>query len=92
VRIEIREVERVELILDAETFYGKGGESRFSGYLAVGDDLRPLPVGSSLDRSGGVLTWHPGPGFIGTYRFVFLKRSAGELTRRTVEVLIKPKG
>lgn len=80
------------MTLDGEGVYGKIGEARFSGYLAVGGELRPLPAGSSFDRSRGILTWLPGPGFIGSYRFIFLKRSAVELTRWTAEVTIKPKG
>jgi hypothetical protein len=43
----------------------------FSGVERVGTTERPLPVGSSLDRVGGRFVWHPGPGFIGTYRLSF---------------------
>ena len=43
-----------------------------AGYLIVGESLRPLPIGSTLDFEAGKFHWHPGPGFLGEYRLVFL--------------------
>ncbi|MCX6560648.1 MAG: hypothetical protein NTZ26_09035, partial [Candidatus Aminicenantes bacterium] len=45
---------------------------RWAGYLIVGDELRPLPIGSTLDSDAGVFSWLPGPGFLGDYRLVFI--------------------
>jgi len=56
--VEIEELGRVELPLDATT-----------GYQLVKDERRPLPIGSSLKR--GVFYWQPGPGFLGEYNLVF---------------------
>ncbi len=62
------------------------------GYLQVGEDLRPLPAGSRLDAKTGCFYWLPGPGFLGTYRLVFIKRAAsGKKTRRHITVNILPK-
>jgi len=36
----------------------------------VGDEPRPLPIGSSFDAERGILTWQPGPGFLGESRSV----------------------
>lgn len=64
----------------------------WSAYLAVGNELRPLPVGSTFDPQRGVLSWQPGPGFLGEYSFVFLRRSAsGELDKKLVKIRIDPK-
>jgi len=82
--IEIKEVERVELEL------GKG--SGYRGYVIVGDQLRPLPIGSTLDREKGFFYWQPGPGFIGVYDLVFLKTDEfGMLRKIQVKVKISPK-
>jgi hypothetical protein len=43
-----------------------------SGYLVANGELRDLPVGSSLDRARGTFAWMPPPGYLGTYRLVFV--------------------
>jgi hypothetical protein len=48
-----------------------------AGYFEANGELRPLPPGSAFDAATGVFTWAPGPGFIGTYRFVFGPRGLG---------------
>lgn len=84
VEIEIKEVERVELEL------GKG--SVYKGYIIVGDQLRPLPIGSTLDSVKGIFYWQPGPGFIGEYNLVFIKEDEfGMLRKIQVKVKIVPK-
>ena len=62
INIFIREDERITLDL---------GPAVLSGYMRVGDSLWPLPLGSTFDRLDGKFYWQPGPGFIGTYEFVF---------------------
>ncbi|MCX6563248.1 MAG: hypothetical protein NTU60_06550 [Candidatus Aminicenantes bacterium] len=82
--LEMREVERIELDLGEGTAYG--------GYVVVGDELRPLPIGSTLDERTGAFSWLPGPGFLGTYEIVFLKTDAFSLMKRIpITVTIKPK-
>jgi len=46
--------------------------AHYTGYLKVGDELRPLPVGSTLDAEYSIFYWQPGPGFIGQYNLVFV--------------------
>jgi hypothetical protein len=53
------------------------GAARYEGYLIVGQELRPLPIGSTMDASTGVFYWQPGPGFNGRYEFVFVRKEAG---------------
>lgn len=81
---EIREVEGIEVDL------GKG--EAYSGYLLVGAQLRPLPIGSTLDAEKGIFSWMPGPGFVGEYGFVFIKEDGnGVQSKISVGIRIKPK-
>jgi len=69
-----------------------GSEASYEGYVVMNGRMRPLPVGSTLDRSTGTFTWQPGPGFVGSYELVFLRTgSAGIQTRIPVNVKISPK-
>ena len=89
IRLRTRETEQVELRL-ASQFDDSG--ATYEGYVVVDGRMRPLPVGSSLDKKTGVFTWQPGPGFLGHYEFVFLRTSeAGLKTRIPVELRISPK-
>ena len=82
--VEIREVERIELEL------GKGRGYR--GYFMVGEELRSLPIGSTLDQRTGHFSWMPGPGFLGTYDLVFIKEDGLGMTNSIpVKVTIRPK-
>ena len=47
--------------------------TRYEGYLVVGEELRPLPVGSSFDPERGIFFWQPGPAFLGEYSFIFIR-------------------
>ncbi|MCP4158194.1 MAG: hypothetical protein GY757_61410, partial [bacterium] len=65
---------------------------RFAAYQLVGNQIRKLPTGSTFDMERGVFYWHPGPGFIGKYRFVFITGMAkGDSIKREVTVTIVPK-
>ena len=74
--IEISELEPVAVTLDNTSRWGPAA-GVFEGYSIVGDELRPLPIGSTFDRDRGTFTWMPGPGFIGAYAFVFVKHAGG---------------
>jgi len=40
----------------------------------------------------GVFYWSPGPGFIGSYQLVFVKKNLyGEITKTLIDVKIVPK-
>jgi hypothetical protein len=81
--IEIKELERIQLQV-------AGRRAPVEGYLVVGDQLRDLPIGSTLDKESGVFYWQPGPGFIGEYRFVFIgKDDNGQYTKKNIIVQIK---
>ncbi len=94
--VERRTAERAGLALQAPggssaglaaSSRSDGAMSRWEGYLVIGDELRHLPIGSTLDSVGGVFSWLPGPGFLGDYRLVFIDRES--LTRVEVTVRIK---
>jgi len=89
VRLKIREVERLEILLDGQAT--KNGGEQYCGYLLSGNDIRSLPIGSTLDPINGLFTWQPGPGFLGEYEMVFVKKSADRMLKKVVIVLIHPK-
>jgi hypothetical protein len=81
--IEIKEVERIEIYLGA-------GVS--TGYRVVGEELRPLPIGSTLDVKKGTFMWQPGPGFLGEYDLAFIKGDEFGIKRKvTIRIKIRPK-
>jgi hypothetical protein len=64
----------------------------YYGYLVLSNELKPLPIGSTLDSERGIFYWQPGPGFLGTYDFVFIKEDvSGFSTRRWLRVIIRSK-
>lgn len=60
------------------------------GYLKHGNLLRPLPIGSTLDSENAIFYWHPGPGFLGRYEFVFLKFNGTVQSKQLVTIAVKP--
>src|SRR6185437_16305912 len=54
------------------------------GYEVVGDELRALPIGSTLDAAQGRFSWQPGVGFFGPFHLVFVSGAA----RTDLEVTI----
>jgi len=82
--IEIDALERLELRLTSDT---DGCGATFDGYLSAGGELRPLPVGSSLDRSG-TFYWYPGPAFRGSYSLIFV-RTTCDGAREMLPVTVK---
>lgn len=61
-----------------------------SGGLLVGDGIRNLPIGSTLDIDAGMFYWLPAAGFSGEFHLVFvLKDQNGELKRKEVIVTIE---
>ncbi len=87
--IEIPELGRLELHLTDESAASFVG---FHGYQLVRNGLRPLPIGSYLDKKRGIFYWQAGVAFIGNYHLVFFKTDRfGNQTRKEVQVTIKPK-
>ena len=62
----------------------------YEGYIVDGDQLGPLPVGSTLDTEAGVFAWQLGPGFVGVYDLVFVRTAEGRRERIPVRVVIQP--
>jgi len=83
--IEIKELERVEIQVSP-------GTPGTCGYMLVGNQLKPLPIGTTFEPRSGIFYWQPGPGFIGEYRFVFIEIGTnGAQSRKNVLVKILPK-
>jgi hypothetical protein len=82
----IKELQRVEIHV-----FGHSSEDG-KGFQLVGDRLCPLPIGSTFDAERGVFYWLPGPGFIGTYRLVFIEEKPnGEIRKKFINIKIVPK-
>ncbi len=80
-RVEISELERIELHLT----------NPCAGYMIVGNRLKQLPVGSTLDLKKGIFCWIPGPGFLGEFNLVFVEKGPdGTLSKKKVTVTIVP--
>jgi hypothetical protein len=59
---------------------------RYSAFLLVGTELRPLPIGATFDPHRGALFWQPGPGFLGDYDFFFVDKAGN--TKKAVKIRI----
>lgn len=99
--IKTRELERVEIHLDRTAWRMahsaersvkakmEGGPVNQSwiGFQVIGDQLRALPVGSTLDIERGIFYWQPGVGFFGDYEFVFVNME--EINKEKVKMRVK---
>lgn len=91
ITVEITELERVEMrLFPGRTVWDPRLAPLYSGSQIAGNQLRPLPIGSTLDTEKGVFYWSPGPGFIGTYQFVFVEKSDDGAKLKHVAVRIAP--
>jgi len=71
ITIETQALDRIELEV------GEGA----AGYFRSKNRLDTLPPGSHIDPVSGTFTWQPGPGFSGTYEFVFVTGSSWRIVR-----------
>lgn len=83
-RTEIKELGRIEL----DFSNGSRNISEISGYMLVGDQMRPLPIGSTLDSKSGKFYWLASPAFLGEYRFVFTFIEKGSETKKLKHIIV----
>lgn len=82
--IQIKQMERLRVFL-------RNRDEAIAGYLLVGDELRRLPIGSTLDKEKGIFYWQPGPGFLGEYTFLFIFEGAdGGFHKKIIKASIEP--
>jgi hypothetical protein len=93
ITIEIKELERLEIHLDHfnPSSFILHHSSFYSGHCLVGDQLKPLPMGSTLDTKRSIFYWQPVPGFIGEYEFIFVGNRSNQWIKRNIRVRIVPK-
>jgi hypothetical protein len=103
IAVKIKELEHLEIHLSdirAEVEEHGKNNSKFkiqnselyAGYLTIGNELRRLPIGSTFDTETGTFYWQPGPGFIGKYRLIFLRRDRnGAVFKIPVEITVVSK-
>jgi hypothetical protein len=81
--IEINQLERIELQVSE-------GSLVMAGYMVVGEQLRRLPLGSTLDVETGTFYWLPTPEFYGHYHLVFVvQNQTGKINRKDIIVRIR---
>lgn len=84
INVTVKELEQVTIQLS-------GDGSEVIGYEVVNNQLRPLPIGSTLDAGTGTFYWLPGPGFIGEYELVFIEKDQnGEVNKKQFRIVINP--
>jgi hypothetical protein len=84
-RVKTEELGLVRVTLGPAVFTDTDG---YEGYLVKGRELAALPAGSFLDKKTGEFFWQPGPGFVGTYEFVFVRNGSGVRTKSSLTVKI----
>lgn len=87
-RVKTEELGLVRITVGPEVSGDRGG---YEGYMLQGSTLGALPAGSFLDRRSGEFFWQPGPGFVGSYDFVFVRTGDGAKTRSSLSVDIAPR-
>jgi hypothetical protein len=80
-------IRRVNLPSGSRLVVDLGGPAA-GGYLLVGDQLRDLPVGSTLDRQNGQFYWQPPVPYFGAFDLVFVSQNDGNLSRTNLTVTI----
>jgi hypothetical protein len=80
--IKVKELERVVIYNDRESSTGK-----WQGCQVIGDRLRPLPVGSTLEPVRGIFYWQPGPGFSGSFDLLFIDKEKNTGRKITIKIL-----
>jgi hypothetical protein len=89
--VSIKELERVEIHLSDSP--SASSSTHWSGFLAAGNQTRPLPPGSTLDCEKGIFYWMPSTGFAGDYLFDFIgvESFTGKMFRKRITISIEPK-
>ncbi|MCX6582134.1 MAG: hypothetical protein NT166_18345 [Candidatus Aminicenantes bacterium] len=83
-KVEIKELEHIEIQLGENI-------TDIQGYMTINRQLRPLPIGSTLDTKTGKFYWSPGPGYLGRYDLVFVIKDAdNRYYKKEIEINIAP--
>jgi hypothetical protein len=62
--------------------FSTGNNGYTAGCQEVGNRIRPLPPGSTLDTEKGVFYWQPVSAFIGSFDFLFVSSSRPEAAKK----------
>jgi hypothetical protein len=97
ITVVIDELERLEVHLWGKRMLvprWEGSDSStlsWRGFQVIGEQLRSLPIGSRLDSEKGIFHWQPGPGFLGNYRLIFIKKGQqGNVIAKNIFIKIRP--
>ncbi len=85
----IQPLQRVEIPL-VEGISSENSYKLVDGLMRVGEENRPLPIGSTIDRLTGIFYWQPGPGFYGDFNLVFiLEDNKGFIIEKNILISIR---
>ncbi|MCP5052656.1 MAG: hypothetical protein GY940_36145, partial [bacterium] len=79
VRVGMQELGRIRIQLNGSE-NGERSGSTYTGYSLSGNDLKPLPVGSTLDSETGEFSFMAGPGFLREHRLIFIETNSEGMT------------
>jgi len=84
INIHIDQLQRMQITL---------GQMNGVAYQRVGNQLRPLPIGSYYDPGKGIFYWQAGAGFLGDFQLIFLGThpESGEPMKTQVNITINPR-
>jgi hypothetical protein len=97
IQLEIRQLEHIEiqlnhLIRSTQNTQLSTSHAALKGYLLVGDECRPLPIGSTLNPGKGIFSWQPSHGFLGSYELIFVGNGEnGAKVKTRIHLKITPK-
>ena len=83
--VDAEALDRIELRLGP-------GEGTLTGYMRVGTELGPLPIGSQLDDATGTFGWQPGVGFVGRSSRLVRAKDGRVTERQEVTITLHAKG
>ncbi len=94
INIEINELERLVIrfhdrytVTNISADQKISSKDNYSGYLVVGSQLKPLPIGSTFDTDKGIFYWLPCPGYVGHYPLVFIKKEQKVLNYINIKIV-----
>jgi peptidoglycan/xylan/chitin deacetylase (PgdA/CDA1 family) len=94
--IEINELERLVIrssdsstVTKPSAYREISSKDNYAGYLVKGTQLKPLPIGSTVDTDKGIFYWVPCPGYIGSYLLVFINKDQKSLNY--IDIKIAPR-
>jgi hypothetical protein len=84
--VELKQLQRLDIQLVDQAMLDL---KSIQGFMKVGETLKSLPIGTTLNQDTGTFLWQPGIGFIGSYSFIFkIEDKSGQTYSAVIKVNI----